>query len=1224
MKILSIKFKNLNSLRGEHKIDFSQAPFSETGLFAITGPTGAGKTTILDAITVALYGKVHRHNRDVDEIMSRHTGDCYSELEFEARGKVYRAKWSLHRAGGKADGKLQAEKMELSEFREGEYVMIGEHRVTQIRQQIESICGLDYPQFLRSVILCQGDFTQFLKSSDRDRSFLLENITGTEIYSQISVFVYDKLKEEREKLTALEGQLGNVKVLSASEKLAYEQQYTELVTEETKLRVEQKATSESITWLENIQKLERRKISLQEELQLVREKLAAQQEDFERLKWHDAACRFKPQYDNINELRAEEYKTSMNLRDMERLLPALEEKLATAVATLKFAVEQHTAAERAMELQSPIIDEALIKDEGIKGVAASLVSAEIEFDTVRPEIAAIQTKKAEYESRKDRHVLELKHFQDYLQANTIDATLEKQLLIFEQQLQRLNEVRAALSVAECDRSKTLNLIKEGQLTLERQAALGNSGASRYAELAREIAAVEEQLKLGLNGRQIEMLESEVEVLPVLINNYQQQVETVTALVSFRKEYAAIQADLRAAALQQRLEEEKFAKLEVDYETAKKLLDVHEKLVDAEVRFQKYEADRINLKEGEPCALCGALHHPFASGKHDAQLSEARQQLDQQRKVVEELDKLVLASRMDIQKLKLTLESAEKALQEKLIAGTSLKTKFEAINKELPEAVGDRNPEVIQQLVSGTRTKFETLKNGLQQAKQRKDVLSRLQKQLDEVNITSLNLESESALIRENIRNNEEQLARNQIVMQQLQTSLQEATSKIKVILEPLQIPFNQERLEEIHSTLKLRQARYEESEKKLKAISESADLVSKALEQLAFNLEEKLKTSERIQIQVAKISTQLSSLKAERSALFGDRDPVTERNRLNLEIKDLSLARENALNLQQEVQKRHAEAGLAIRQLQDNRGNLNSRLEKLTQELSNQLDKEGISGIEALAVLLLPDELAKMLTEKKRQLEEAISTNQELIKHNELELDVEVSKSVTTSNLDILQAKVNSLAESLSTLNQEIGRIKGIFAADEATIRQHQVITSQIHLQQQEFSRWNKLCNLIGSADGNSFRMFAQGLTLARLTELANKHLAQLTDRYSILKSKDKDLGLEIEDHYQADASRPMATLSGGESFLVSLALALGLSDLASHKVQINTLFIDEGFGTLDADTLDIAISALENLQAKGKTVGIISHVEALKERIGTQVQVEKQPGGSSKIRIQHYGTVMI
>jgi exonuclease SbcC len=144
-----------------------------------------------------------------------------------------------------------------------------------------------------------------------------------------------------------------------------------------------------------------------------------------------------------------------------------------------------------------------------------------------------------------------------------------------------------------------------------------------------------------------------------------------------------------------------------------------------------------------------------------------------------------------------------------------------------------------------------------------------------------------------------------------------------------------------------------------------------------------------------------------------------------------------------------------------------------------------------------------------------------------------------------------------------------------------------------------------------------------RLTELANVHLQKLSDRYRIEKSADKDLELQIIDAYQADIHRPMSTLSGGESFLVSLSLALGLSELAGRKTRIDSLFIDEGFGTLDADTLDIAMSALENLRENGKSIGIISHVEALKERIGTQIVVSKKEAGSSKIKLMSFGEVV-
>ena len=173
-----------------------------------------------------------------------------------------------------------------------------------------------------------------------------------------------------------------------------------------------------------------------------------------------------------------------------------------------------------------------------------------------------------------------------------------------------------------------------------------------------------------------------------------------------------------------------------------------------------------------------------------------------------------------------------------------------------------------------------------------------------------------------------------------------------------------------------------------------------------------------------------------------------------------------------------------------------------------------------------------------------------------------------------------------------------------------------IDVQQTAFEKWDELRQLIGSADGKKFRVFAQSLTLRKLSSLANRHLKQLNDRYFISMNENEALELDIVDRYQGDNQRSMSTLSGGESFLVSLALALGLSDLAGRNAQIQSLFIDEGFGTLDARNLDLVIQTLENLQSSGKTIGIISHVDALKERIYTQIRVVKQGHGFSTISV--------
>lgn len=190
MKILSLRLKNINSLKGEWKIDFTQEPFASNGLFAITGATGAGKTTLLDAICLALYHRTPRLktiSNSQNELMTRHTGECLTEVEFEVKGKAYRAFWSQRRAGGKPDGNLQQPKAELATVADNQILTV---KITEIKDLIAQITGLDYERFTKSILLSQGDFAAFLNASEKERADLLEEITGTEIYSQISIYIF--------------------------------------------------------------------------------------------------------------------------------------------------------------------------------------------------------------------------------------------------------------------------------------------------------------------------------------------------------------------------------------------------------------------------------------------------------------------------------------------------------------------------------------------------------------------------------------------------------------------------------------------------------------------------------------------------------------------------------------------------------------------------------------------------------------------------------------------------------------------------------------------------------------------------------------------------------------------------------------------------------------------------------------------------------------------------
>ena len=217
--------------------------------------------------------------------------------------------------------------------------------------------------------------------------------------------------------------------------------------------------------------------------------------------------------------------------------------------------------------------------------------------------------------------------------------------------------------------------------------------------------------------------------------------------------------------------------------------------------------------------------------------------------------------------------------------------------------------------------------------------------------------------------------------------------------------------------------------------------------------------------------------------------------------------------------------------------------------------------------------------------------------------------------LETLHQQISSNDNELKTHNEEQGAIRKSLEEDQKRRNKQKSLLKKIKQQREQYDDWTYLNGLIGSADGAKFRKYAQGLTLDHLIYLANQQLERLHGRYCLQRKQGDALELQVIDTWQADSQRDTTTLSGGESFLVSLSLALALSDLVSHKTSIDSLFLDEGFGTLDSETLEIALDALDNLNASGKMIGVISHIEAMKERIPVQIHVKKMHGlGVSKL----------
>ncbi len=248
MKINTLNMQNLNSLSGKNEIHFDKEPFNGSGLFAITGSTGAGKSTIFDAVCLALYGRTPRL-KNPDEIMSRHSAECYSELTFSVNGKKYRSRWEQRRSRGKADGKLQASKMTVSDL-SGLEALIIEEKKSNVPLKIAEITGLDYDQFTRSILLAQGNFASFLSANINDRAELLEKMTGSEIYTKLSISAFGRSKSEDEKLDRLKEKLGDTDLLDTVKRQQYSTDLDDFLIKRKKIRNEIDILTESQKWIE--------------------------------------------------------------------------------------------------------------------------------------------------------------------------------------------------------------------------------------------------------------------------------------------------------------------------------------------------------------------------------------------------------------------------------------------------------------------------------------------------------------------------------------------------------------------------------------------------------------------------------------------------------------------------------------------------------------------------------------------------------------------------------------------------------------------------------------------------------------------------------------------------------------------------------------------------------------------------------------------------------------
>ncbi len=1073
MKILRLHFKNLNSLAGDFIIDFTHPSYRQEGLFLISGPTGAGKSTILDAISLALFGRTPRLkviSKSINEIMSKGCGECMSEAEFSTLKGEFRCKFYQRRARCKADGSLQAPIMELVDLQDNKIIS---DKISIIEKEIEKISGMNYERFTRSIMLAQGEFAKFLQSKDDEKAALLEQITGSAIYSEISSFVQKKFSEKGNEYKQKKALLETIE-LPDEEKI-------NLKKDELKTLHEKSITLE--------QELKYQKDELNHKINLNKciLDIAENHKQHQQLQKH--ITEFMPLKEKF--LRAQR---TLEIQKQENKYLIASDQLNTLNASLKkykndIPLYKNEIKKQHAVLQAQSLYQKLcsLNNQNISAITEFVKDLDIKLDIKQQELEKIkkQLEKDQklrldkidiYKQQKEKIKNKLKDIvksQEIAQnLNKFGPYLSSELSSIKLQLQTLRQIPLQIKNKEKSILNCKKIIAQAEHTLKLQ-----NEAQKQIKTDKEFYAAQEQ----------ELLKAKTVCLNGETLNFYQQKK-------------------------------------LEYLNYAKFIAI----------IESYEQTRSTLADGEPCPLCGSKIHPYCQNG-----------LPQKNQTQEKLQRIedILAS----------LQNLDKELENNKHQRNILDLKEEQLLQTQKNTRLDLNNN--QELLDGFQKDYQALYENQQY------LLKKLSSEFKEHFLVNLDLTAQDT---------PDILEKKLFAYKNIQNILAELLEKNTQLQEEHKITFNS--YHDLIIKLKDEKKQYKHQKQQYLCLQEqryfflkdapAEALAKKYRDILNDAINKQHKTQTVIASQEARL-TQTLELAESLNQQLSDQE-----KKLNLSMLELKKAYENkGFTSYQDF----LEAKLTETEFQN--------LKEKDQELKSCEDK--LKG------------QAEQLRNQLRNLK---------------------SKPLSALNIPDLENIIHQLEQENNIINQKLGALKQeLNEFENKKTQMAQEIKLLEHLRQEK-DRYGKLNALIGSADGHKFRNFAQGITFEIMIQNANKQLMRMSDRYLLQRDKNSPLSLNVIDYYEASVVRSTANLSGGESFIVSLALALGLSQMSRGQVQVDSLFLDEGFGTLDEKSLNMALNSLAALHQENKLIGIISHVQELKNNISTQIIVKRLAGAKSTL----------
>ncbi len=1002
MKILKIRLRNINSLKGDHSVDFNEEPLISSGLFAITGATGSGKTTILDVITLALFNRIPRVSETITRsfiertglVLTRNMNDAMAEVTYRCKDGVFTSQWSISK---NRNGNLRDYEMQVATAQG----LLIDLKKSEVPQKNESLIGLSFDQFVKAIILAQGDFAAFLKARKDERGKLLEKITGTWIYRELGKAAFLKNREFGQQLDLLQSQKTNqqAQLIPGDDfenllvRLKGLETEMEAIEKEGQKLAEQLKLKEKITEQEkNIGEV-KKKLSVQNQLLLdFKEKNGDRMDRHIRLQpWQEQLWQWKQQQKNLEAGKKKLLQLHDDLKKCEEEDIKIREEVKNLTGSSGELVETLNVFEKkVLELQQKIAHSETLMESTVKGVKTDLKGLEMDLAGDDPVKAGRQ----------------------------------------------LEEARE----------------KDQQQILQLESVLTYDAVSAPAETAMEMKkVVENLLKLAAEEKLLNNAEKQMEELLGEMKQVQQQAQTIPVQL------------------------EKVTTQQNNAELIYKNLESTKRIRDLEASLEEH---RHNLEKGKPCPLCGALEHPYSKGMKKGE-DDLEKQIEDAYQKNENLKKLI----------------------------SNLETRFKERKKDIERL--SNNKDKLQQTVAEYRKTWKSVHDSIPQKYHGEQ-------------------HGEQA---EKLKNEIEQIEKYQTLMDR----------KIK-------------------------------------------------LDDLALKIREW-----DVHFQsVARFSAELRAIFPGKDVHKVTGDLLNRHSGNSTRIKSLN----------------HSEIALE----QENK-QLQLTFDDLTENLTAEL-QEYESPAQALENLMDPVQFNQLKGERDL-MDKKISDMDSKLKvyHDQLE---ELKEHEPQASFEEISEKINLLRETYKKRRGERDDLIGKKQFQERTLEALANLETSIEEQKKKAEKWVLLNRYIGDAEGKKFSTFAQELTLLQLVRKASKRLEMLNNRYLLsLPDEGEDDSLAVIDTHMGDMRRSVKSLSGGETFQVSLSLALALSDLASHKVEIGSLFIDEGFGSLDKLTLDQTMDTLEKLQYEtNKTIGVISHVEAMQERITTQIKLEKGGQGYSGLKI--------